>query len=237
MPGPLAAGMTIIVGGTQAHYLGQVMRRRPGDMVRLFDGVSGEFAGRVVSQDKRALVLTLEMQTLAQEPLPDLWLCFAPLKRAPMEWLVEKACELGVGRLQPVITRRTVVDRMNTGRLQALLVEAAEQCGRTALPELAEPVALTALLAGWQGERRLVFADEAATATAPPLAAVVAPGPAALLIGPEGGFLPEEAAAIRAIPQAVAVSLGPRILRAETAGISALAVWQALSIARPPLRG
>lgn len=225
---PLAAGALLTLPPPQSHYLAQVMRRQPGDVVRLFDGASGEWAARVVTVGKKAVVVTLEAQSAPQEAVPDLWLCAAPLKRGRIDWVAEKACELGVARLLPVITRRTIVDKLNLERLNAHMVEAAEQCGRTALPTLAEPVTLTALLAAWPAERALIFADEGGGEALARLCAR-APAPAAILIGPEGGFTPEERAAIRALPQALAASLGPRILRADTAAVAAVAVWQALA--------
>ena len=232
VPGPLLSGMEVRLEGPPAHYLGNVMRRQPGDVVRLFDGVHGEWAARVVAVAKKSVVLRLEAQSAPQEAVPDLWLCFAPLKRGRIDWLVEKACELGVARLVPVLTRRTIVDRLNPERLRAHMVEAAEQCGRTALPELAEMLSLPALLAGWPAGRTLYFADEGlAGGVAPGLAVMAKPGPAAILIGPEGGFMAEEAEAIRALPEACPVSLGPRILRADTAAIAAIAVWQGMSCA------
>ncbi len=156
--------------------------------------------------------------------MPDLWLCAAPIRKGRIDWVAEKACELGVARLVPVLTRRTVVDRLNLERLRAHMIEAAEQCGRTALPELAEPAKLAALLEGWPAERALFFADE--TGGAPALEAMRArPGPAAILIGPEGGFDQPEREAIRALPQAVGIALGPRILRADTAAAAAVALW------------
>ncbi len=161
-----------------------------------------------------------------REAVPDIWLIFAPLKKGPTDWLVEKACELGAARLVPVMTRRTVADRVNTERLRTIAIEAAEQCGRTALPAIAEPVKLAALLRDWPTDRTLFFADETGGDAA--LAGMQArPGPAALLVGPEGGFDAEERAAIRALPQAVGISLGPRILRAETAAATALSLWMA----------
>ena len=224
----LEAGATITLPAPQSHYLAQVMRRQPGDVVRLFDGASGEWAARVVSVGKKAVLVTLEARSTPQERVPDLWLCAAPLKRGRIDWVAEKACELGVARFVPVITGRTIVDRLNLDRLRAHMIEAAEQCGRTALPELAEPVALMALLKAWPAERTLIFADETGGED---LATVCgrSPAPAAILIGPEGGFTPDERAAIRVLPQVRAASLGPRILRADTAAVAAVAVWQALS--------
>lgn len=223
----LAAGGTITLPPAASHYLTQVMRRVPGDGVRLFDDRSGEWVATVVTPHRKATVVRLGARLAAREPIADLWLCAAPLKRGRIDWVAEKACELGVARFVPVLTARTVVDRLNLDRLRAHMIEAAEQCGRTALPELAEPVTLTALLAGWDAGRRLIFADETGGA---PLAAALAgtPAPAAILIGPEGGFTPAERDSIRALPQTVAVSLGPRILRADTAAAVAVGVWQAV---------
>ena len=219
-PGPIE------IDGPAAHYLGQVMRVKPGDPVRLFDGSTGEWLASVATVGKRALTLAITERLSEREAVPDLWLCVAPLKKGRIDWLAEKACELGVARLVPVVTRRTVVERPNTDRLRAHLIEAAEQCGRTALPELAEPVKLAVLLRDWPQERTLFFADE--MGGAPALAAMrEARGPAAILIGPEGGFDDDERAAIRALPQTVGVTLGPRILRADTAAAAAVSVWMA----------
>ena len=227
MTAALAAGAVITLDQPQSHYLGSVMRRQPGDVVRLFNGRDGEWAARVVSVAKKAVTLAAERQSGRQEVVADLWLVFAPLKKGRIDWLVEKACELGAARLVPVITQRTVVDRPNLDRLTAHLVEAAEQSGRTAVPELAEPAALDRLLRDWPAGRALIFADETGgEAMAAALARV--PAPAAILIGPEGGFAGAERDAIRAHPAAVPITLGPRILRAETAALAALAVWQAL---------
>ncbi len=221
----LAHGMQITLDQPQSHYLGSVMRRQPGDMVRLFNGHDGEWAARVTAVAKKAVTLTAERQNAPQEQVPDLWLCAAPLKKGRIDWLVEKACELGVARLQLVTTQRTVVDKPNLERLGAHLVEAAEQSGRTAVPDLSEPVTLDRLLRDWPPGRALIFADETGGA---PLAQARAPAPAAILIGPEGGFTVAEREAIRAHAAAVPISLGPRILRADTAALASVAVWQAL---------
>jgi 16S rRNA (uracil1498-N3)-methyltransferase len=226
---PLHAGATLTLPLAQSHYLAQVMRRAPGDIVRLFDGSSGEWAARVISVARKAVVVGIDFASAPQEVVADLWLCAAPLKRGRIDWVAEKACELGVARFVPVITARTIVDKLNLDRLRAHMVEAAEQCGRTALPEMVEPVTLAALLRDWPAGRALLFADETGgeTLTA---ACARAPAPAAILIGPEGGFTPDERALIRAVPGAIAVSLGPRILRADTAAVAAVAVWQAMQI-------
>lgn len=223
---PLEPGLRLPIDGAPANYLLAVMRMKDGDPVKLFDGASGEWLALARDIRKRDLVLEVTEQLRPFEPVPDLWLCAAPIKKGRIDWVAEKACELGVARLLPVLTRRTVIDRLNLDRLRTHMIEAAEQCGRTALPELAEPVKLAALLKDWPTDRRLFFADE--TGGAPAVEAIRArPGPAAILIGPEGGFDAEEREAIRALPQAVGIALGPRILRAETAAMAAVSLWMA----------
>ena len=183
----------------------------------------------MTSAGKRDIVLTAETRLREREQVPDFTLCAALLKKPHFDMVLEKATELGVRRIQPVITRRCVADRLNPERARAIITEAAEQCARTALPELAEPVKLDALLREWQpGGRTLFFADE--TGGIPAASAfAAAPGPAALLTGPEGGFDDAERVARRALPDARAISLGPRILRGETAAISATALWMAVA--------
>lgn len=223
---PLAQGVAIRLDSAQAHYLVGVMRTKVGDPVKLFDGETGEWLGIAETVGKRDLTLVVREQLRPPEIVPDVWLCAAPLKKGRIDWLVEKACELGAARVVPVLTRRTVVDRLNLDRLRAHMVEAAEQCGRTAVPDLVEPVKLPALLRDWPTGRTLFFADETGGANA--LDAMRAhPGPAAILIGPEGGFDADERDAVRAVPGAVGVSLGPRILRADTAAAAALSLWMA----------
>jgi len=220
---PLAPG-PLEIDGPAAHYLVAVMRTGVGDPVKLFDDRTGEWLALCRTSGKRRLTLEVTDQLRPREAAPDLWLCAAPLKKGRVDWMAEKACELGVARFVPVLTRRTVVDRPNTDRLRAHMVEAAEQCDRTALPELADPVRLATLLADWPAGRTLFFADE--TGGAPALAAMLAGGAsAAILIGPEGGFDAQERDAIRALPRAVGISLGPRILRADTAAAAAVALW------------
>jgi 16S rRNA (uracil1498-N3)-methyltransferase len=222
---PLAPGPRP-VDGAAAHYLAGVLRLKPGDPVKLFDDATGEWLAVATEVRRRDLVLDVRERLRPREPVPDLWLCAAPLKKGRVDWVAEKACELGVARLVPVLTRRTVVDTPKLDRLRAHMVEAAEQCDRTALPALAPPVRLDALLAGWDAGRRLFFADE--SGGAPALAAMRdRPGPAAVLVGPEGGFDAAERAAIRALPAAVAVTLGPRILRADTAAAAITSLWMA----------
>jgi 16S rRNA (uracil1498-N3)-methyltransferase len=224
----LGVRVRVPVEGNAAHYLISVMRMKEGDAVLLFNGRDGEWAAAARDIRKRDLVLECVESTRPLEPVPDFWLCVAPIKKGRIDLVAEKACELGVARLRPVLTQRSVVDRLNLDRLRAQMIEAAEQCGRTVLPELDPIVRLDALLGNWPENRRIFFADE--TGAAPLQEAFVAnPGLAALLIGPEGGFAPEEREAIRAHPAAVPVSLGPRILRAETAAIAATACWMAIN--------
>lgn len=222
---PLAEGARLVPDAKQANYLGNVMRKVVGDELLVFDGRSGEWLACVAEASKKKMLLTVERRTREPETLPDLLLAFAPVKRAQTDWLVEKATELGVACLQPVMTRRTIADRVKLERLEAIAIEAAEQCGRTVLPEIFEPLPLECFLAE-RGRRTVYFADEQGGA---PIADTLSSGPAAILIGPEGGFADEERALIRAAPDAVAISLGPRILRAETAALAALTVYMAIA--------
>ena len=222
---PLADGVTLSIDGGQAHYLSGVMRLKAGDHIGLFDDISGEWRGQIEQVEKRAVRVRIDGKMREREEVPDLWLLAAPIKKGRIDWMAEKACELGVARFKPVITQRTVVDKLKADRLRAHMIEAAEQCERTALPVLDAPVKLAALLRAWPADRALIFADEEGGV---PMARAVKPGPAAILIGPEGGFTDEERAAIRAVPQAVGVSLGPRILRADTAMAAAVALWMGL---------
>ncbi|WDF73734.1 16S rRNA (uracil(1498)-N(3))-methyltransferase [Novosphingobium sp. KACC 22771] len=221
---PLSAGAQVCIDGPQAHYLGRVMRVGPGDAVILCDDVSGEWAARAVSVGKRDLVLECVDLLRGREAVPDFTLCAGLLKKDRFDLVLEKACELGVRHIQPVLTRRCVADKLNLDRARATLIEAAEQCARTALPTIGAPVRLDVVLREWVAPRALFFADE--QGGAPALATfAVHSGPAALLTGPEGGFTDEERAAIRAHASAHAITLGPRILRGETACIAATALW------------
>jgi 16S rRNA (uracil1498-N3)-methyltransferase len=226
MDQPLADGTELRIEGGQAHYLLSVMRMKAGGTVKLFDDRTGEWLGEVTMTGKRDLVVRVAAKLREREAVPGLWLCAAPIKRGRIDWIAEKASELGVARLVPVATRRAVVDKLNYDRLRAHMIEAAEQCERTALPELADMVSLDALLSGWPADRTLYFADE--EGGTPMLEAVRGhSAPAAILIGPEGGFDADEREAIRACTAAVPISLGPRILRAETAALAAVSVWMA----------
>jgi 16S rRNA (uracil1498-N3)-methyltransferase len=217
----LSQDMPLTLEGAQAHYLSGVLRLGAGAQVKLFDDRTGEWLAEIAEAGRKRLTLRLLRHLREREPVPDLWLLFAPIKRGRIDWLVEKGTELGVARMVPVITRRTIVDKLNGERLRAHIVEAAEQCERTALAELAEPVKLDALLKAWPADRTLLFADEMGGESLLDAAAA----PTAILIGPEGGFTDEEREAIRALPQSRAVSLGPRILRADTAAIAAVSLW------------
>lgn len=218
---PLGDGQAVLLQDKAAHYLANVLRLGEGAELLLFDGQSGEWQASIEAAHKKKLVLRISARTRPPETLPELTLAFAPVKRAPLEWLVEKATELGVARLQPVITHRTVVERLNPERLLAIAIEAAEQCGRTRLPELLAPLKLDVLLSAPPGA--ILFADETGGA---PLASAARPGPATILIGPEGGFTPEERGRILEAG-AAGVGLGPRILRAETAALAAVSLYMA----------
>ncbi|MGH6889191.1 MAG: 16S rRNA (uracil(1498)-N(3))-methyltransferase [Rhizomicrobium sp.] len=223
----LGEGARVPASPPQAHYLLHVMRARTGDRVSLFNGRDGEWLARIAEAGRRDCVAVCERQSATQTGDDDLWLVFAPIKKTPADYLAQKATELGVRALQPVVTRRTIVQRINTGRLRANAIEAAEQSGRLTVPEIRAPLPLETLLAEWPRERALLFCDEAG---APPIREALAHAPQkswAVLTGPEGGFDETERAGVRALPSAVPVSLGKRILRADTAALAALAILQA----------
>jgi len=224
----LAPGASLELDPAQAHYLINVLRCKTGEEVLLFNGKDGEWLGGLSAAAKKRAIVTLTRQTRQQIPPPDLHYLFAPLKRARLDYMAQKATELGAARLMPVITRRTTAERVNRARLAANAVEAAEQCGILWVPEVAEPAKLADLLAGWDEKRLLVFADEAAP-IASPLAALEKEGkrPLAVLIGPEGGFEEEERALLLARPFVLPISLGPRVMRADTAAVAALALVNA----------
>lgn len=229
----LSAGSEAPLDETQVHYLRHVMRRADGDPLLLFNGRDGEWGAAFESRGKKAAVARVTERTREQMAEPDVWLCFAPLKRARIDYVAEKATELGAAVLQPILTRHTIVERVNLERLRANAIEAAEQTERLSVPEIRPPVDLTRLLADWPAGRRLLLCDE--TGGGPPIVealggldATARAAPWAIVIGPEGGFEATELTALRRISDAMAVGLGPRILRADTAALAALACWQAL---------
>ena len=226
---PLKAGEAAALGFDQSRYLAGVMRRGPGDEVLLFNGRDGEWRASLTEAGKRGVRLTVETLERPQAPGPDLDLICALVKRTRLEAIVEKAAELGARRVRLALTERTNADRANVARLQAIAAEAAEQTGRLDVPEICAPERLDRLIAGWEPGRSLLFCDEAGEAP-PALEALkgVQGAAWAILIGPEGGFSPAERARLRGLDFATAASLGPRILRADTAAISALALWQAV---------
>jgi 16S rRNA (uracil1498-N3)-methyltransferase len=221
-PTPLGEGERVELDAQQANYLGNVLRLKQGDRLLIFDGMSGEWLAEIAETGKKRMTLTVCEPTRPQEGTPNLWLAFAPVKKGRVDWLVEKAVELGVARLQPVVTQRTIVDKLNLDRMRAHIIEAAEQCGRTALADIDEPVRLDSFLRQRDGKRTLYFADETG---GKPASLAFRSGPSLILTGPEGGFTAEEATAIRSAPNSTAISLGPRILRAETAALAAVAAW------------
>jgi 16S rRNA (uracil1498-N3)-methyltransferase len=234
---PLAEGARLPLERAQAHYLFNVMRLGEGAELSVFDGRSGEWTARVAEAGKRAGVLECLSQSALQRDPPDVWLLFAPVKKARTDFIVEKAVEMGARRLVPVQTGFTNAERIRRDRLQAHAVEAAEQCGATHVPEVADLVPLPRLLDDWPEGRALLYADEAQAGRSSPLAGLLArddaregggaPPPAALLIGPEGGLSDAERARLAGLPFAQPLALGPRILRADTAAVAALTLWQA----------
>jgi 16S rRNA (uracil1498-N3)-methyltransferase len=225
----LVPGAAVALDEGQAHYLLHVLRAKVGDRVLLFNGRDGEWQAEVAAVGKRGIRLTLRAPTAPQADVPDLWLAFAPVKKTPSDYLTQKATELGVSRLQPVFTRRTIVTRLNEERLRANAVEAAEQSGRLTVPEIGAAVSLDKLLSTWPRERAIFFCDEGGDAALLADALRKADeGATAILTGPEGGFDPAERESLRALPFVTPVSLGPRILRADTAALAALAIWQSV---------
>jgi 16S rRNA (uracil1498-N3)-methyltransferase len=223
----LAADAEIEADRTQANYLLNVLRMNTGDAILLFNSRDGEWRARIAETGRKGCRLVVEEQARAQTSTPDLHYLFAPLKHARLDYMVQKAVEMGAGRLRPVLTRRTQVARVNLERMEANAIEAAEQCGILALPAIDPPEKLDAVLSGWDPARRLIFCDEAAAVSDPADALRGLPaGPAAVLIGPEGGFSAEERADLLSRPYVTAIWLGPRILRADTAAVAALALVQ-----------
>ncbi len=225
---PLAAGAAVDLPAGPAHHLRTVLRLGPGDAVAAFNAQDGEWRCRIAESGRNRLTLMAEHLLRPPRAEPDLWLLFAPIKRARLDWLIEKATELGVAALRPVWTRRTQVERLNFDRLRAHAVAAAEQSERLSVPELHPPQALGDLIKAWPPDRRLVLCDE--TGGGEPIAAVAArlgPGPTAVLTGPEGGFAETELDYLGKLSFVSRAGLGPRVLRADTAALAALAVLQA----------
>ena len=221
---PLGEGQSIALARDQAHYLFSVMRLAVGDFVSVFNGNDGEWEAEVAVAGKRGGALMCRIQSADQRHPPDLWLLFAPIKKARTDFIVEKAAEMGAARIVPVRTEFTDAERIKRDRLQAHAIEAVEQCGGTSVPRVEEMSALARILAAWPEGRRLMFCDEALAGKGVNLSG--ASGPWAILIGPEGGFSEAERGMIGAMPQTVAVSLGPRVLRADTAAVAAMTLWQ-----------
>ena len=230
---PLGQGQSVALTREQAHYLFGVMRLMQGDALSLFNGRDGEWRAEVAEAGKRGGTLVCAGQTAPQGAPPDLWLVFAPIKKARTDFIVEKAVEMGAARIVPVQTDFTNSERIRRDRLQAHALEAAEQCGISYVPEVAELVKLDRLLAGWPADRALYFCDEALAGEGASSWEKYAGGPgaeppaSAILIGPEGGFSEAERTRLAALPFTRPIALGPRILRADTAAVAALALWQA----------
>lgn len=226
---PLGAGQCVALTEAQAHYLFDVMRAGVGAHARVFNGRDGEWLAEVTEAGRRKGNLRCIERTRAQDRPPDLWLLFAPLKKTRTDFIVEKAVEKGVSRLVPVTTDFTSAERFRRDKAELHVREAAEQCEALSLTAVADPAPLSRVLAGWDAGRRLLWADESAAGAGSPrdALATLAPGPSAVLVGPEGGFSPAERARLRALAFVTPVALGPRILRAETAAVALLALWQA----------
>jgi 16S rRNA (uracil1498-N3)-methyltransferase len=222
---PLGAGQAVAVSPEQANYLFNVMRLGRGRLVALFNGRDGEWRATVAEASKRGGILICETQTAPLRLPPDLWLMFAPIKKARTDFIVEKAAEMGAARIMPVQTRHTNADRIRQDRLQAHAMEAAEQCGATFVPEVSDITPLDKLLAAWPADRHLMWCDESLIGHPPALPALRGE-PWAILIGPEGGFSADEKNRLRALPMVHPIALGPRILRADTAAVAALTLWQ-----------
>jgi 16S rRNA (uracil1498-N3)-methyltransferase len=226
---PLAAGAAVPLDRAQAHYLTTVLRRKTGDAVLVFNGRDGEWSAALAVQ-KRAATLAVGAKTREQPAPADLHYLFAPLKSARLDYMVQKAVEMGAARLQPVLTRHGQVARVNLERMRANAIEAAEQCGILSIPEMAEPIELFRLLAAREASRTIIFCDEDAEVADPlaALSAVPRRSPLAVLVGPEGGFAEDERAALLKFPNVIRIALGPRILRADTAAVAALTIVQAV---------
>lgn len=227
--GSLAVGQKLELNEAQCHYLGNVMKLKARDTLSCFDNKNGEFGCEVDSLQKKHAVLNVVSHDRPFVRVPDIWLLFAPVKKDNTDFIIQKSVELGVRKIVPVLTTRTIADKIRLERFNANAIEAAEQCRRTDIPEISEAVRLDKLLQNWDASRTIYFMDE--TLQGRPVSEVFAdaPAPCAVLIGPEGGFSAEELELLRALPFARGVNLGNRILRAETAVVAALSCWQALN--------
>jgi 16S rRNA (uracil1498-N3)-methyltransferase len=223
----LADGTELSLGSEQSHYLAHVLRLVAGDAVRLFNNENGEVLAYITTVAKKSVSLRCERQVHAVQPPPDIDYVFAPLKHQRLDYLVQKATELGARRLQPMITSRTIAERVNLDRMRANVIEAAEQCNLVFVPEVLEPKSFASLMKSWDQSRAIIFCDETATASDPRSALQKIQPPAAVFVGPEGGFTDEERSLLKSLPNVAAISLGPRIMRADTAAVAALALVQA----------
>lgn len=226
---PLNVGGQTALPEEKSHYLTNVMRLKDGDKLVCFNGIDGEFAAKIVSAHKKQTLIVITEQLRQQQNSPDIWLLFAPLKKDRTDFLIEKAVELGATKLVPVITKHTITDKIRPERLKMQIIEAAEQCERLDIPTLADAIKLNDLLNGWNQHRTLYFMDERGKGQSCAVAFAKKTKSAALLIGPEGGFADEEANTLYQLPFVNTISLGPRILRAETAATASLAIWQAVA--------
>jgi 16S rRNA (uracil1498-N3)-methyltransferase len=224
---PLSEGAEFALAQEQGHYLVHVLRQSSGDTVSLFNGNDGEWLAYITTVTKKSVQVRIERLTADVQAPPDIDYLFAPLKHARLDYMVQKATELGARRLRPVITQRTIAERVNLDRMKSNAVEAAEQCNLVFVPEVLEPLPLAKVLAGWDPSRRLIYCDETALVANPVEALKNITPPAAILVGPEGGFTSEERAHLKSLNFVTAISLGPRIMRADTVAIAALAVVQA----------
>jgi 16S rRNA (uracil1498-N3)-methyltransferase len=224
----LSAGAEIALSSEQSHYLSNVLRIAAGDSVHIFNGRDGEYLAHVAQVLKRSVVLRCESLRADAKPPPDIDYLFAPLKHQRLDYLVQKATELGAKRLRPVITSRTIAERVNFDRMRANVVEAAEQCNLVYVPEVLEPQSLNQVIREWAKGRALIYCDEVAAEADPLLALQALKLPAAILVGPEGGFTIEERSMLKALPYVTALNLGPRIMRADTAAVAVLALVQAV---------
>ena len=232
---PLAAGVMVPLERDQTNYLVNVLRMKPGAPVLVFNGRDGEWRAELVQAGKKSFALGLAVRTREQTPAGDLDYLFAPLKHARLDYMVQKAVELGASRLQPVQTRHTQSERINLARMRANAIEAAEQCGILSIPEIAAPISFAAFASQWEASRLLVFCDEDADVKDPAAAlgaaragGIAGAAPVSVIVGPEGGFADEERATLMGLPNVVRLALGPRILRADTAAVAALALVQSV---------